>query len=83
MVSDEVRGEGVKRKYRPGPGWKHLGGAVWEDRRGVRIHIMGMIRLPDKTLVGFTSTDLWTAMKITGGNRKRALMIMARRVDIV
>lgn len=66
---------------RPGAGWRHLAGAVWEHKNGTRVHLLGLIRLPDMTWV---SADKWPESKdahrmirINGGNRKRGLMAWA------
>lgn len=64
---------------RPGVGWKHLAGPVWEHTSGARIHMMGIIRLPDnKTHLSLTD---WQdgemgrrLVRINGGNKKRGLM---------
>lgn len=66
---------------RPGAGWKHLGGAVWEHTNGTRIHLLGAVRLPD---MSFLSANKWPEssearrfIRINGGNRKRGLMAWA------
>jgi hypothetical protein len=63
---------------RPGAGWKHLAGPVWEHPNGARIHTMGMIQLPDKTHLSLNnwreSEFGWRMVRINGGNRKRGLM---------
>lgn len=66
---------------KPGNGWQHLAGPVWEHTSGARIHIAGLIRLPDKT---FKSLNNWKEselgrklVKINGCNRKRGLMAWA------
>ena len=66
---------------RPGSGWLHLGGPVWEHSTGARIHAGGMIRLPDKThlsLSNWPESQLGRRLVlINGGNRKRGLMAWA------
>lgn len=66
---------------RPGAGWKHMAGPVWEHTSGARIHLGGMIRLPDGTHL---SLHNWRGseagrmlVRINGGNRKRGLMAWA------
>jgi len=66
---------------RPGDGWKYLAGSVWEHTKGTRVHLMGLIRLPD---MSFVSLDKYPEcieghrlIKINGGNRKRGLMAWA------
>ena len=67
---------------RPGAGWKHLAGPIWEHENGARIHVMGVVRMPDK--VTFFSLSKYPEMmegnrlvRINGGNRKRGLMAWA------
>ena len=68
-------------KYKPGPGWKHLGGAVWEHPRGGRIHTYGVVRMRcGKWLDGARwpqSRDVFRFVQINGGSRKRGLMAWA------
>lgn len=67
------------KRYRPGKGWSHLAGAVYEHRTGIRIHLGGVIRLSNKVVFmdHQISKRFWLYKKITGGNRKRALMALA------
>jgi hypothetical protein len=66
---------------RPGNGWKHIGGAVWEHTSKIRIHLLGMIRLPSGEFVSAATYPNWEAVhrmiRINGGNRKRGLMVWA------
>jgi len=67
---------------RPGPGWKHLKGPVWEYKNGIRIHTAGLV-LRDQT--GKTAPVdefghrrfLYHLIKVNGGNKKRGLMAFA------
>ena len=34
-------------EMRPGSGWKHLAGPVWEHASGVRVHSGGLVKFPD------------------------------------
>jgi len=65
---------------RPGNGWKHVGGSVFE-RNGYRVHGLDMCRLPDGSFVSGNSwpecKNLDLAIRINGGNRKRGLMAWA------
>jgi len=72
----------MDKRYKPGPGWKHLAGAVWEHCNGVRIHLGGTAQLPNGDFVfaygGIEdSLDSRKYIKINGGNRKRGLMAWA------
>lgn len=63
-----------------GNGWKHLGGAVWK-RDGLRIHIYGLCRLRDSTVVVGTRWPedkrfCWW-IRVHGGNRRRGCMAWA------
>ncbi len=67
---------------RPGNGWRHLAGPVWEHTNGARIHTMGLVRMPDGAT--FFSLHKYPdnmegsrLVKINGGNRKRGLMAWA------
>ena len=67
---------------RPGNGWQHIGGPVWEHISGARIHTMGTVRMPDgKTICSLNKYPecLEGIMFITvnGCNRKRGLMAWA------
>jgi hypothetical protein len=68
---------------RPGKGWKHLGGAVYE-RLGVRVHLQGLCKLPNGEFVHGNNWPEFKAMarmiKINGGNRKRGMMAWARNL---
>ena len=69
---------------RPGTGWEHLAGPVWEHTTKTRIHLGGLIRLPDKTFFSLNRypecMDGFKFIKINGGNRKRGLMAWARNL---
>lgn len=62
---------------RPGNGWKHLAGSVWEHSTGVRIHLLGMARLPDGTSLPWKWDGEYDAKRQQGYNTKRALMVWA------
>lgn len=67
---------------RPGLGWQHIPeSAVWDHSSGLRIHRIGMARLPDGRHVSRDSNAEWShshaAQKLTGYNDKRALMVWA------
>jgi hypothetical protein len=68
--------------FSPGPGWVHLAGSVWE-RCGVRVHLNGLARLPDGSLVfekapWDTYTQVARLIRINGGSRKRGLLAWGR-----
>lgn len=71
------------KRLKPGPGWRHLAGAVWEHSTGVRIHLAGMVLLTDTSTVWGKSwpTQLHEIVRQCGGNRKRGLMCWALRVS--
>ena len=66
---------------RPGPGWKYVGGSVWEHANGSRVHLLGFVRLPDGRFLSASkwpeSKDASLLIRINGGNRKRGLMAWA------
>ena len=71
-------------KYKPGPGWCNLGSSVWE-RRNVRIHCGGLVRLSSGSIVYAhnwpMSQRFWRARRICGGNERRALMVLANELE--
>lgn len=62
-------------KRRPGIGWKHLAGSVWEHTTGIRIHLLGVTRFSDGTTMSWNSQDKSDALRQQGFNAKRALMV--------
>jgi len=66
---------------KPGIGWKQLKGPVWEHKKGVRIHISGLIlRIGgiSAPVDEFNNRDLLNKLvKVNGGNKKRGLMAFA------
>lgn len=62
---------------RPGSGWKHMAGSVWEHSTGLRIHMLGMARLPHGQSVQWCFADEYDAKRQQGFNLKRALMVWA------
>jgi hypothetical protein len=73
-----------KYKYRPGPGWKCLGGAVWENKCGIRAHLNGMCGFPVFPIFDGRewpeSVRLNRFIALNGGNRKRGVMAWAMYV---
>ena len=69
----------MKQRYKPGPGWKALSPAVYENRAGTRIHLLGLCRLADGTYInGYDAQlEIGRYLRIAGGNRKRAMMAWA------
>jgi len=65
---------------RPGPGWKHVTGPVWDHVSGVRLHMSGLVRLPDGNTVSANqcpqSKSADRAVRIAG-SRRRGLMVWA------
>lgn len=62
---------------RPGPGWKHATGSVWEHSSGLRIHMLGLAQLPDGQSVSWRFDDEYDAKRQQAYNTKRALMVWA------
>jgi len=76
-----------KMKYKPGIGWRHLGGSVYE-LDGLRIHVLGYCRFPDGEFIcgnAFFSQhrEMERMIKINGMNRKRGIMAWARNINEV
>lgn len=72
----------VERRFiKPGPGWHHIGGPVYEHDNGARVHVAGLVKLPNGE---FLSDSKWPEcqgaarmIRACGGNRKRGLMAWA------
>ncbi len=66
---------------RPGLGWKHINGAVWDHTTGIRIYVGGICRLPcGRVVVGNQwpeSKRLRRAVREQGGNWRRGTMVWA------
>ena len=70
-----------QRVMRPGAGWRHLAGPVYEHKNGTRLHMLGLIKLPDGD---FLYANKWPESKYAarfiranGGNKRRGLMAWA------
>ena len=83
MNTDFNRAPVERRVMRPGNGWRHLAGTVYERNDGLRVHLGGLIRFPDgQYLSGNTwpeSREMHLAIRING-NRKRGIMAWANSV---
>lgn len=70
-----------RRVMRPGNGWKHIYGPVYEHKSGARIHTLGYLRLPNGDFFSDTkypeSLEARRIVRINGGNKKRGLMAWA------
>jgi hypothetical protein len=82
-MSKESNGrDPVERQYIcPGPGWRHLAGAVYEHNNGTRMHMLGLVRLPSGEFLNASKWpdchDAARMIRINGGNRRRGLMAWA------
>lgn len=69
---------------KPGPGWKHVGGAVYDHSSGIRAHVGGYCRLPSGEFISGNTIDQLYALnrfiRINGGNRKRGVMAWAKTI---
>ena len=63
--------------------WKRLSGAVFESANGTRIHMLGLIQCQKQINVesGKHISSFLRSMDICGGNRKRALMLIAENIS--
>lgn len=70
---------------RPGPGWQHIYGPIWEQKDGTRIHLLGTARLPNGVFISSNdwphSRDADFMIRANGGNRKRGLMAWAMQYN--
>lgn len=66
---------------RPGRGWSHVAGSVYDHANGLRLHLLGMLRLPSGEHVSANewpeSRSVGFYVRANGGNRKRGLMAWA------
>ena len=71
----------AEMQMRPGDGWQHVGGAVWEHASGTRIHMLGLVKTADGqvySLNDWRSSEAGRRLvRINGGNRRRGLMAWA------
>lgn len=70
-----------RRVIRPGRGWRHIAGPVYEHTNGTRVHMLGFVKLQNGE---FFSENKWPEciaaarmIRINSGNRKRGLMAWA------
>ncbi len=54
-----------------------MNGSVWEHATGLRIHTLGLARLPDGKSISWPWNDEYDAKRQQGYNTKRALMVWA------
>lgn len=70
-----------RRVIRPGSGWRHIAGPVYEHSNGTRVHIGGFVRLPNGDFLNDSKwpecQDAARMIRINGGNRRRGLMAWA------
>lgn len=70
------------KKYKPGPGWRCLGGAVWGHiPSGIRIHwSCPLVRLANGEYCSMGTYDEGASkfIRISGNNKKRGIMAYAR-----
>lgn len=62
---------------RPGYGWKHVSGPVFDHENGMRLHLLGTLRMPDGSFRS-AGLDALKMIRINGGNRRRGLMAWAK-----
>ena len=70
-----------RSRMRPGGGWRHVAGPVWEHAGGARVHIAGLVKLQDGRYLHANKwpecRDAERLIRVNGGNRKRGLMAWA------
>lgn len=72
-----------RRLNKPGNGWVHFGGGVWNHKpTGLRVHVGGLIcrsgvSEPVSGLAWPECESLDRCIRVAGGNRRRGVMIWA------
>ena len=62
-----------------GTGWKKLSNAVYEKGE-IRVHIgAGLVKHVKEFGIFMNHAEIHRAMRITGGNRKRAMMLIGNK----
>lgn len=84
--SPAVAGPVKRRVMRPGKGWRHIGGPVYEHSNGTRVHVIGVVKLPDGRYLHANKwpecIDAARMISINGGNRRRGLMAWAMTYNV-
>jgi len=64
-----------------GSGWKHIGSSVYDHPTGLRVHVLGLCRLTNGSIMNGMewpeSGRLNRFVRINGSNRKRGAMAWA------
>ena len=70
-----------RRVIRPGAGWRHIAGPVYEHSNGTRVHVGGLVKLPNGSFLSDSKwpecIDAHRMIRANGGNRRRGLMAWA------
>jgi hypothetical protein len=65
-------------RMKPGPGWSHAGGAVYDHVSGLRVHVSGLCRLPGGISVNGSQwpevREMERFIAINGHNQRRGAM---------
>lgn len=78
----------ARERIAPGPGWVRRSdtSSVWDHSSGMRVHMMGMVRLPDGLIVWGNawpeSIAVLSCIDIVGGSRRRGLLLWGRMVAL-
>ena len=69
---------------KPGLGWRRVSNCVFEHDSGIALHVSGLLRTDEGRIV---SANIWPESKladfatlVSGGNRRRGLMLWAMAV---
>ncbi len=71
------------RRYKPGPGWRRLGGSVWQHDDGTRVHLAGLVLLANGEFVWLTSwpnSQRFSTLERIVGSRRRAVFVFANEL---
>lgn len=80
-ATTDPAGQKERVVMRPGNGWKHLAGAVYERHDGLRVHLYGICKLSNGEFVHNEQALLQRLTRINGGNTKRGAMAWANTLE--
>lgn len=72
------------KQMRPGKGWKRVGGAVYFHTSGLKVHVHGLVVLPDGRIIDGglwpESREFLDCVRVCGGTRRGAMVWALRKL---